>query len=96
MGEGNVFTGIRHSVHTWGGLPSEAGLPSEGVGGLPSEGGCMGRADPRSLRYAEIWSTGGQYASQWNAFLFYIIMASRSKETVCKVFHRLDDILLYY
>ena len=28
---------------------------------------------PISLRYTEIWSTGSQYASNWNAFLFLFI-----------------------
>ena len=71
MGEGSVFTGVCYSVYRGGsafgrtrGLPFDWGL-SWGEGEALHGGGLHGGQTPPELR-----STGGRYASYWNAYLF--------------------------
>ena len=59
-------------LHPRGIWKTSLGLP---LGGSASRGVCIQGVGqiphpPRYMGYYGIWSTGGQYASYWNAFLF--------------------------
>ena len=72
--EGNVFIGIC----PWGGGFRKGGFGEGGCreggamnGGRFCERGSMKRGSMKEP--VPIWSTSGQYASSWNAFLFHLI-----------------------
>ena len=76
LGQGNVFTGVCHSVHRGGcasvhaGIPPGTSPPGPGPPGAdPPQPGTPQQQTPRSRACWEIRSTNGRYASYWNAIL---------------------------
>ena len=78
MGEGNVFIRVCHFLSSSVTFYSQGGVQGGFVRGVVCLGDgvvvCPGELlhTPPPPRYAEIRSTGGGYASYWNAFLFYL------------------------
>ena len=85
--KGNVFTYVCHSVHEGGVChtplgrhPPRADTPLHSVCGIqsPLPSACWDTPPAQCMLgytppvHAGIWSTSGQYASHWNAFLFII------------------------
>ena len=62
---------VSHSVHSGRGLPTPpVGRPGEGGWADPVD------ADPRGCRPSRDMSASGQYASYWNAYLFWFYTIS--------------------
>ena len=62
----SVHMGVSAALHAWMHIPPWADTPS---GRHPP-----GRPPPGRHPHAGIWSTSGQYASHWNAFLLFGII----------------------
>ena len=99
LGHGNVFTPVCDSVHGECGVSAPLHTeihtplgrhPPNRSGTLPRQTPLApGRHCPRQtppFGYYRIWSTGGWYASYWNAYLFHIIFTMTNEKIIPLIF----------